>query len=87
MNAFQGLEPSRGKGDFAPDPPGLDLFARIEGLCGEEAALLAIPAHRRDGAQHDRLHAIAAELDRAFEKLRERAERLARHGREEPSST
>ncbi|MEA2255506.1 MAG: hypothetical protein QOG35_1551 [Solirubrobacteraceae bacterium] len=87
MNAFQGLEPTRDKGDFAPDPPGLDLFARIEGLCGEEAALLAIPAHRRDGAQRERLHAIAAELDRAFERLRERAERLTHRAREEPSSS
>jgi hypothetical protein len=86
MNAFQGLEPRRAKGDFAPDQPDLDLFARIEGLVGEEAALLAIPARDRDDAQRDRLHAIAAELDRAFERLRERAERLARRERDDASS-
>jgi hypothetical protein len=47
-------------------------------LCGEEAALLAIPADERSKRQRDRLRAITDDLDRAWEKLRERAERLAR---------
>jgi hypothetical protein len=53
------------------------LFARIEGLVGQEDALLRIPARERTEEQHDRLRSIGAELDRAFEKLRERAERRA----------
>jgi hypothetical protein len=65
-------------GDPAAPAPELDLFARIEGLTGEEHALLQVPGDQRTTAQHDRLHAIARELDRAWDKLRERAERLAR---------
>jgi hypothetical protein len=73
--------------DLAPEQPELELFARIEGLCGEEAALLAIPAHERTRHQHDRLNEITAELDRIWEKLRERAQRLGRpHGSERKSA-
>lgn len=54
------------------------LFARIEGLVGEEEALLRIPARQRSRDQHERLRSIAAELDRVWEKLRDRAERLVR---------
>jgi hypothetical protein len=53
------------------------LFARIEGLVGQEAAMLSIPAEERSREQHERLHSIAGELDRVFEHLRERARRLA----------
>jgi hypothetical protein len=60
--------------DLVPDQPDLELFARIEGLCGEEARLLAIPTQHRDQHQHARLAEIADELDRIWEKLRERAE-------------
>jgi hypothetical protein len=85
--ATYGIAPRpRGPGDLVPGHPDLDLFARIEGLAGEEAALLAIPAKDRSRHQHDRLRAIADELDRAWELLRKRAERLGRgdgaeHGR------
>jgi hypothetical protein len=58
--------------------PEASLFARIEGLIGEEDAILRIPAHERRQEQHDRLREVADELDRIFEKLRDRAERLAR---------
>ena len=75
MNVFEGLEPERGPEDFVPASPDIALFARIEGLVGEEAALLAIPAEDRAQHHHDRLKAIGDELDRIFEKLRERAER------------
>jgi hypothetical protein len=54
------------------------LFARIEGLVGEEDALLRIPAHERTGEQHERLRSIAQELDRVWEHLRDRIERLGR---------
>ncbi|MEA2445898.1 MAG: hypothetical protein QOJ12_3190 [Thermoleophilales bacterium] len=61
-----------------PEPPAnTSLFAHIEGLVGEEDALLAIPPHERSDGHHARLREIAAELDRIFETLRERAARLA----------
>jgi hypothetical protein len=69
-------EPPRG-----PGPPGgdLDILARIEGLMGEEDALLLIPARERSKEQHERLGAIGEELDRALDALRRRAERIAGH--------
>jgi hypothetical protein len=67
--------------DLSARPPELKLFARIERLGGEEAALLAVPRESRTEEQYERLRAISAELDRVWERLRERAERLAR-GRE-----
>ncbi len=75
MNVFEGLEPQRGPQDFVPGSSDIELFAHVEGLVGEEAALLAIPAKDRSQHHHDRLKAIGEELDRVFEKLRERAER------------
>jgi hypothetical protein len=63
--------------DLTADHPDMKLFARIEGLIGEEIALLKIPAKERSADQRDRLHAIGDELDRIFASLRERAERLA----------
>jgi hypothetical protein len=75
--ATYGIAPRpRGERDLTPGRPDLELFARIEGLCGEEAALLAIPAKERSRQQRDRLRTIASELDRAWQLLRERAERL-----------
>jgi hypothetical protein len=72
--------------DIAPSlPEDLRLFARLEGLVGQEHALLSIPAHERTSDQHDRLRAITAELDRLWERLQERAERLAR--REKPDES
>jgi Protein of unknown function (DUF2630) len=61
-------------------PDDLRLFARLEGLVGQEAALLAIPADRRTDGERDRLRAITVELDRMWERLRERAERLRGRG-------
>jgi hypothetical protein len=78
--ARAGVPPTTVK-DLSPIPPELELFARIEGLIGEEAALLAVARESRDREQHDRLRAVSAELDRIWERLRERAERLGReHG-------
>jgi hypothetical protein len=78
MNVFEGLEPERGPEDFVPGSSDLDLFARVEGLMGEEQALLAIPHDDRAQHHHDRLKAIGDELDRVFERLRDRAERRGR---------
>jgi hypothetical protein len=77
--------PPRDPKDLSPIPAELELFARIEGLVGEEAALLAEPLEHRRQEQRERLRAISGELDRIWEKLRERAERLAesRRGRDE----
>jgi hypothetical protein len=79
MTALPGLGHPRGTERPLPGEPDDDLrlFARIEGLAGEEAALLQIPAEQRSRAQHDRLRRLSEELDRAFEALRERAHRLA----------
>ena len=75
-----GIPPTKVK-DLSAIPPELELFARIEGLAGEEAALLAVARENRDREQHERLRAVSAELDRIWERLRERAERLGRdHG-------
>jgi hypothetical protein len=60
------------------DESDLELFARIEGLRGQETALLAIPARERTRHQREALAAIGEELDRAAEVLRERARRLGR---------
>jgi hypothetical protein len=78
--AQAGVPPSKVK-DLSPIPPELELFARIEGLVGEEAALLAIPRENRDRKQHQRLLALSAELDRISERLRKRAEHLGASGR------
>lgn len=73
--AFPGAEKRRAPEDVAPPlPEGINLFAQIEGLVGEESALLAIPAHKRSKSESTRLREIAETLDRIFDKLRERAE-------------
>jgi hypothetical protein len=82
MTAFPGREFPRTKQDLAPDPQELGLFARVEALCGEEDALLKIPAKERSREHESRLHEIGAELDRAWERLRERVHR--RDGRHAP---
>lgn len=68
--------PPRGPDELAPPPGGASLFARIEGLVGEEDALLRIPARERSRDEHDRLRVIGDELDRVWETLRRRAQRL-----------
>jgi hypothetical protein len=62
--------------DLSQVPPELRLFAQIEGLAGEEAALLAVAPEERTREQQDRLRAICTELDRVWGRLRERASRL-----------
>ena len=63
-------------GDKADVPADLGLFARVEGLVGEEKALLEIPARDRSRQQRDRLRDVGAELDRIWESMRARAARL-----------
>jgi hypothetical protein len=79
MTAFPGIGHPRGAEESIPEPSEMTLAARIEGLAGEELALLAIPAKERSRAQDDRLRAITGELDRAFAALKERAHHLGRH--------
>ena len=57
-------------------PADIAPFARIEGLVGEERALLEIPARERTQRQKDRLHHVGIELDRIFDLLRARSARL-----------
>jgi hypothetical protein len=77
LYAQAGVTPDQVK-DLSPIPPELHLFARIEGLVGEEAALLMVPLAERKQEQRERLRAIEQELDRIWEKLSERAKRLGR---------
>jgi hypothetical protein len=49
--------------DLSKIPPGLELFARVEGLIGEEAALLPVPHEERQQEHHERLSVVAEELD------------------------
>jgi hypothetical protein len=56
-------------------PAGIREYAEIEGLVGEEYALLEVPAHERSEAQHHRLRQIEEHLDQVWHKLEERAER------------
>ena len=76
----EGAVPPEDVTDLSPIPNELETFARIEGLVGEEAALLEVPAERRKQAEHERLHAVSGELDQIWERLRERAEHLGRPG-------
>jgi hypothetical protein len=58
----------------APElPEPMRIFSRIEDLIGQERALLHVPDRERTREQRDRLRAIGVELDRVFERLRERA--------------
>ena len=66
----------REPGDPAERAPAASLFARIEDLIDEEHALLLIPAAERRRRDHERLREIEDQLDRIWEKLRERSRRL-----------
>jgi hypothetical protein len=66
--------------DLLARNPDVGLFARVEGLIGEEDALLLIPALERNPDERDRLREIGDELDRIFERLLERSRRLAHAG-------
>lgn len=56
------------------EPAGLREYAEIEGLVGEEYALLEVPEHERSRAQHHRLREIEEHLDESWEHLKKRAE-------------
>jgi hypothetical protein len=72
--------------DLSAVPEEIETFARIEGLVGEEAALLSIPRRTRNRAQRERLKAISAELNRIWSRLRERAESLHLDGHSSTTS-
>ncbi|MCW2997299.1 MAG: hypothetical protein JWN65_848 [Solirubrobacterales bacterium] len=63
----------------APRPPEeeLSLFSRIEGLVGQETALLRVPAAERSADQRAHLRAISDELDRIWHRLQARAQAAA----------
>ena len=69
-------------GDPAERAPEASLFARIEDLIDEEHALLLIPATERRRRDHERLREIEDQLDRIWEKLRERSRRLVQDAAE-----
>ena len=57
------------------EPEGVREYAEIEGLVGEEYALVEKPAEERSAAEHHRLRDIQEQLDRVWHKLEERAEK------------
>jgi hypothetical protein len=84
MSAFPSGERQRAEAPGLELPESMSLFAHIEGLIGEEAALLAIPAHERTSEHHNRLRELTGELDRVWESLVKRAK--TRGGGEAPQS-
>lgn len=79
--------PLRDDTDLAPIPQGLEEYARLEGLVGEEELLLEEAEEEHAHERRERLHAISNELDHIWEILRDRAERLAGHrGKPPPKS-
>lgn len=64
--------------EIAPVPSGLEAYARIEGLVGEEDELREQVEKDEKKERRERLHEIEQELDRAWETLRRRAERRAK---------
>jgi hypothetical protein len=62
-------------GHDPPMPAGIKAYAHVEGLLGEEAALLAVAKEERHEEHERRLREVTEELDRIWEHLRERAER------------
>ena len=65
---------------LSPIPRDLEVYAHIEGLVGEEDALLEEAEENRKEEHRERLHAIREELDRAWEALRRRAQRRGNPG-------
>jgi hypothetical protein len=63
--------------DLAVGQPDPDLDAHIEGLCGKEPALLAIPTKERTRQKRDPRRANAGELGQARQLLRARAARVS----------
>jgi uncharacterized protein DUF2630 len=77
FGADEGLERAH-DADLSRAPRDLETYAHIEGLVGEENELLEEADEGRKEERRERLHAIAEELDRAWETLRRRAERRAK---------
>jgi hypothetical protein len=68
-------------------PSDFDSYAHIEGLVGEETRLREMAEQDRKAEHHERLRAVSGELDRIWERLRERAERLGHSSKQETSSS
>jgi Protein of unknown function (DUF2630) len=66
--------------DLSPISGDLEAYAHIEGLVGEENELLEQAEEDRKEGHRERLRAITGELDRAWETLRQRAERRGKPG-------
>ena len=79
FNADEGLAREHDR-DLSPIPRGLEAYAHIEGLVGEENELLEQAEEGRNEKHRERLRAITEELDRAWETLRRRAERRSKPG-------
>jgi hypothetical protein len=77
MTGFVGWDDAEAREEIAdervPGQPELGAYEHLEGLVGEEEALLKIPAEERSEHQHHRLRELGEELDRVFEKLHVRS--------------
>jgi hypothetical protein len=67
-------------------PTEFDSYAHIEGLEREETRLLETAEKDRKPEHHERLRAVSAELDRVWERLRDRAERHGHSSKQETTS-
>ena len=79
FNADEGLAREHDR-DLSAFPRGLEAYAHVEGLVGEENELLEQAEESRKEEHRERLRAITQELDRTWEALRRRAERRGEPG-------
>ena len=75
MSYYNQGTPAQDLQDPRPLPSDFDSYAHIEGLVGEETRLREMAEEDRKPKHHERLNAISGELDRIWERLRERTER------------
>jgi hypothetical protein len=64
----------------------LEHYAQVEGLVGEEEALLRVRPEHRSPQHQERLASLRDDLDRAHEALRRRAHRLRGQAAVDPGS-
>lgn len=64
----------------------VEHYAHVEGLVGEEEALLRVRPEHRTPQHHERLATLRDDLDKAYEALRRRAHARGGDGPEDPGS-
>jgi len=87
MSYYNQGTPAADLQDPRPLPSDFDSYAHIEGLVGEETRLREMAEKDRKPEHHERLRAISGELDRIWERLRERTERHGHSSTQQTSSS